>query len=132
MDSIPKRRLHCLPNQWNKKTWPTRSTIGTMGRIRNDTLQDVKTIHIDHKGPLRPSSNANTPRVVVVDAFSRFPGAYSVRYTGAQTTIDALEKWITLHGIPQKIVHDNGSGFINIDFSNWTNEFGITFAPGTT
>ena len=29
-----------------------------------------KTIHIDHKGPLRPTSNSNTHCLVVVDAFS--------------------------------------------------------------
>ena len=51
-----------------------------------------KTIHIDHKGPLRPSINSNTHCLVVVDAFSRFIEAYPVRDTGAQTTINALEK----------------------------------------
>ena len=91
-----------------------------------------KTIHIDYKGPLRPSSNSNTQCLVVVDAFSRFIGAYPVRDTGAQTTIKALEKWITSYGIPQKIVHDNGSAFINSDLINWTKEFGITLAPRTT
>ena len=80
-----------------------------------------KTIHIDHKGPLRPSSNSNT-HCLVVDAFSRFLGAFPVRDTGAQTTINALEKWITSYGIPQKLVHDNGSAFINSDFINKTKE----------
>ena len=42
-----------------------------------------KTIHIDHKGPLRPSSDSNTHCLVVVDAFFRFIGAYPVGYTGA-------------------------------------------------
>ena len=50
-----------------------------------------KTIHIDHKGPLCPNSNSETHCVVVIDAFSRFLGAYPVRDTGAQTTIKALE-----------------------------------------
>ena len=43
----------------------------------------LKTIHIDHKGPPRPSSNSNTQCLVVVDAFSQFIGAYPVRDTGA-------------------------------------------------
>ena len=59
-----------------------------------------KKIHIDHKRPLRPSSNSNTHCLVVVEAFSRFIGAYTVRDTGAQTTINALEKWITSYGSP--------------------------------
>ena len=91
-----------------------------------------KTINIDHKGPLRPSSNSNNHCLVLVDAFSRFLGAYPIRDTGAQTTINALEKWITSYGIPQKIVQDNGSPFIKSDFINWTKEFGITLAPRTT
>ena len=64
--------------------------------------------------------------------FSRFLGAYPVRDTGAQTTINALEKWITSYGIPQKIVHDNGSAFINSAFINWTKKFGITLAARTS
>ena len=91
-----------------------------------------KTIHIDHKGPLRPSINSNSHCLFVVDAFSRFLGAYPVRHTGAQTTINALERWNSSYGIPQKIVHDNGSAFIKSDFINWTKEFGITLAPRTT
>ena len=91
-----------------------------------------KTKHIDHKGPLSSSSNSNTHCPVVVDAFSRFLGAYPVRVTGAQTTINPLERWITSYGIPQKDVHDNGSAFINSDFINWTKEFGITIAPRNT
>ena len=91
-----------------------------------------KTIHIDHKGPLRHSSNSNTPCLVALDAFSRFVGAYPVGDTGAQTIINALEKWITSYGTPHKIVHDNISAFMNSEFINWTKEFGLTLAPRTT
>ena len=91
-----------------------------------------KTVPIDHKGPLRPSSNSNTRCLFVVDAFSRFRGGYPVGDTGAQTTINALGKWITSYAIPQKIVHDNGSAFINSDFINWTKDIAITLAPRTT
>ena len=91
-----------------------------------------KTVPIDHKGPLRPSSNSKTHCLVVVHAFSRFLGRYPVGDTGAQTTINALGKWITSYAIPQKIVHDNGSAFINSDFINWTKEFAKTLAPRTT
>ena len=85
-----------------------------------------KTFHIDNKGPLRPSSNSNNHCLVVVDAFSRFIGVYPGKDTSAQATITALEKWITSYGIPQKIIHDNGTAFINSDFINWNKKFGIT------
>ena len=91
-----------------------------------------KTIHFDHKGPLRPSSNSNTHCLVVVEAFSQFLRAYPVRDTGAQTTVKALKEWITSYGIPQKIAHVNCSAFINSNLINWTKEFGITVVPRTT
>ena len=91
-----------------------------------------KTIHFDHKGPLRPSFNSNTHCLVVVDAFSRFLGALTFRDTGVQTTSNAQKKWITSYGLPQKNVHDNGSAFINSDFINWHKEFRITVAPRST
>ena len=95
-----------------------------------------KLFHIDHKDPLRPSSNSNNHClvvvVVVVDAFSRFIGVYPVEDTSAQASITAIEKWNTSYGIPQKIKHNNGTAFINSGFINWTKEFGITLAPRTT
>ena len=90
-----------------------------------------KTIHIDHKGPLRPSSSSNTHCLVVVEAFSRCLGAQLVRDTGAQTTINALAKGITSYCIPHKIVHDNGSAFI-IVIVNWTKKFATTLTPRAT
>ena len=65
-------------------------------------------------------------------AFSRVLEVYPVGGTGAQTTINALEKRITSYGKPQNIVHDNGSAFKNSNFINWTKEVGITLAPRTT
>ena len=30
------------------------------------------------------------------------------------------------YGIPQSIIHDRGTAFVNTEFVNWTKEFGIT------
>ena len=56
---------------------------------------------------------------------------YPVTNTGAQATISAVEKWIHSFGIPQSIVHDRGTAFINAEFINWTKELGITLRPRT-
>ena len=90
-----------------------------------------RTVHIDHKGPIRPSSSNYEHCLVVVDSFSRFLQVYPVKSTNAQNTIEAMEKWILVFGIPQILVFDRGSAFINIEFTNWTTEFGITLAPRT-
>ena len=54
---------------------------------------------------------------------------YPVTNTGAQATISAVEKWIHSFGIPQSMVHDRGTAFINTEFINWTKEIGITSRP---
>ena len=56
---------------------------------------------------------------------------YPVTKTGAQATNSAVEKWIHFFGIPQYIVHDRGTAFINTEFIKWTKELGITLRPRT-
>ena len=56
---------------------------------------------------------------------------YPVTNTGAQATIAAVEKWILHFGIPQSIIHDRGTDFLNTGFVNWTKELGITLRPRT-
>ena len=56
---------------------------------------------------------------------------YPVTNTGSQATISAVEKWIHSFGIPQSIVHDRGTAFINTEFIDWTKELGITLRPRT-
>ena len=80
---------------------------------------------------LHPQSNRNLHCLCVIDAFSRFFKVYPVTNTGAQLTISAVEKWIHSFGIPQSIVHDRGTVFINTEFINWTKELGITLQPRT-
>ena len=89
------------------------------------------TVHIDHKGPLNPPSNAKHHCLVIVDSFSRFIQVYPVRSTDAVDTINALEKFILSFRIPQKLVYDKGSAFMNQDFTSYIHELGITPAPRT-
>ena len=56
---------------------------------------------------------------------------YPVRNTTALGTITAVEKWIPSFGIPQSIIHDQGTAFVNTEFINWTRELGITLRPRT-
>ena len=56
---------------------------------------------------------------------------YPVTNTGAQAKIAAVEKRILHFGIPQSIIHDRGTVFLNTDFVNWTKELGVTLRPRT-
>ena len=56
---------------------------------------------------------------------------YPVTDASARATIAAVEKWIHSFGVPQSIIHDRGTAFINTDFINWTKELRITLRPRT-
>ena len=78
-----------------------------------------------------PPSNGKHNCLVIVDSFSRFIQVYPVRSTEASDTIKAFEKFIMSFGIPQKLVYDKGSAFMNQDFTSWIHELGVTPAPRT-
>ena len=56
---------------------------------------------------------------------------YPVTNTGSQATNAAVENWIDSFEIPQSIIHDRGTVFINTNFVNWTKELEITLRPRT-
>ena len=109
----PRHKNEVPPEEWQNETVPFR------------------TIHIDHKRLLHPPSNRNLHCLLVTEAFSRFLRFNPVTNTGAQATISAVEKWIHSFGIPQSILHDRGTAFINTEFINWRKELGITLRPRT-
>ena len=98
----PKRRIEVPPDEWQSEAVPFR------------------TIHIDHNGPLHPPSIRNLHCLLVIDAVSRFLVVYPVTNTGTQATIPAVQKCIHPFGIPDSIVHDRGTAFVNTEFVDWT------------
>ena len=88
-------------------------------------------MHIDHKGPIHPTSASNVHCLLIADAISKFLMVYPVRKTTALANITAVEKWILSFVIPQSIIHDRGTAFNNTEFINWTKEIGITLRPPT-
>ena len=119
----------CLTCQ-NNKPQPKHKNEVPLEEWQNETIP-FRIFHIDHKEPLHPPNNRNLHCLLVIDAFSRFLMVYPATNTGAQVTISAVEKWIHSFGIPQSIVHDRGTAFINTEFVNWTKELGITLRPRT-
>ena len=119
----------CLTCQ-NNKPKPKHKIEVPLEKWQNETTP-FRTIHIDHKGLLHPPNNRNLHCLLVIHAFSRFLMVYPVRNTGAHATISAVERLIHSLGIPQSVVHDRGTAFVNTDFVNWTKEVGITLRPIT-
>ena len=99
----PKHRKEVPLEEWQKEAVPFR------------------TVHIDHKRFLDPTSANNIPCLLIIDSLSRFLMVYPVRNTTALTTISAVEKWILSFGIPQSGIHDRGTAFINTTLQkSWT------------
>ena len=119
----------CLSYQNNKPKPKHRNEV-TLEEWQNETVP-FRTIHIDHKGPIHPTSASNVQCFLTVDAFSRFLMVYPVCNTTALATITAIENWILSFGIPQSTFHNRGTAFINTEFVNWTKEIGITIRPRT-
>ena len=120
--------LDCLSCQTNKLARKdlNEAPLEPWGQLEAIPLH---TLHIDHKGQLRPLSKGNRFCHVIVDAFSRFIQVYPSKNAEAFETVNQLEKFITTFGIPQQIVHDNGNAFISYDFVHYTSEMRITLCP---
>ena len=80
----------CLTCQNNTPKPNHRSEV-PLEEWQNETVP-FRLIHIDHKGPIHPTSARNVHCLLIVDAFSRFLMVYPVRNTTALATITAVEK----------------------------------------
>ena len=106
----------CLTCQNNKPKPKHRNEV-PLEEWQNETIS-FRTLHLDHKGPLHPTSAGNVHCLLSIDAFSRFLMVPPVRNTTALAKIIAVEKWILPFGIPQSIIHDRGTAFIITEFIN--------------
>ena len=79
------------PTCQNKKPKPKHRNEVPLEEWHNETVR-FRTVHIDHKGPLHPTSTNDVYCLLIVDAFSPFLMAYPVRNTTALATISAVEK----------------------------------------
>ena len=79
----------CLTCQNNKPKPKHRNEV-PLEEWQNETVP-FRTIHIDHKRPIHPTSASNVHCLLIVDGISRFLMAYPVRNTTALATITALK-----------------------------------------
>jgi hypothetical protein len=85
-------------------------------------LQAWDTIYVDFLGPL-PSKDL---LLVVIDGRTRFPEVAIVRSTNAKSTITSLNRIFATHGLPRKIISDNGPPFQSEEFRHYMITNGIT------
>ena len=77
-------------------------------------------VHIDYAGPFLGHSF-----LVVVDAYSKWPEVLPMASTTSLSTIRALMHLVAAHGLPDRIVSDNGPQFTSAEFARFCLENGI-------
>ena len=94
----PKAPLH--PWEWPHRPWAR--------------------LHIDHAGPFMGHIF-----LILVDAYSKWMDAHIVSSTSAEATIKKLVDIFAIHGIPEQIISDNGTGFTSQEFEAFMKRHGI-------
>ena len=77
-------------------------------------------LHIDFAGPFLGSSY-----LIVVDAYSKWPEVVPMHTTTSQNTVKSLMTLFSTHGLPERIVTDNGPQFCSEEFENFLKVNGI-------
>ena len=68
-------------------------------------------LHLDFAGPFLGKTF-----LILVDAYSKWPEVVPMAGTNAQSTIDVLMSVFAVHGLPHRVVSDNGPPFISHEF----------------
>ena len=77
-------------------------------------------IHIDFAGPFLGHSF-----LIVVDSYSKWPEIVPMQSTTSLCTIKALMQIFSTHGLPERVVSDNGPQFCSQEFKNFLDVNGI-------
>ena len=85
------------------------------------------TLHLDHCGPFPTGEYI----LVVIDAYTRYPEIAIVKSTSASTTINHLSRIFATHGLPSRVITDNGPPFNSRELKDYMDENGISFTPIT-
>ena len=82
-------------------------------------------IHVDHA-----INFLGTNRLVLVDAYSKYPCIHPTTSTSTKATTDLLEQDFAHFGYPHTIVSDNATTFSSEEFQAWCRERGIIHLTG--
>ena len=123
MDELVQKTLEsCLACQAVGKPAPP-APIQQTGMPNNPWEQ----VHVDYCGPLPTGEYL----LVVIDRYSRFPEVAIVHSTKASSLFIELDRIFAVHGIPERIISDNGPPFNSEEFSRYVKAIGSKHHPIT-
>jgi len=111
-----KNCLACQAAKVTKHTKPNYTSYGHCGNF--------STLHIDFVGPL-PSNKGKRYLLTIFDRNTRFFYAYPKAHPTSAAAIEALYQWISLFGVPDTIISDQGTHFESKLFQETTAALGI-------
>lgn len=124
IENLVKKCMNCALQQNNPKQ--TRMHPWELPRY------PWQCVHIDFAGPFLGYSY-----LILVDAYSKWPEVIPVQTTSSVVTIKSLMQIFATHGLPERIVTDNGPQFTSKEFKEFLNVNGIqhtlsaTYHPST-
>jgi hypothetical protein len=83
------------------------------GPVGEDAPHSGHTWIFDMKGPLTITRKRNTMLITFVDPITRWPEMFATTNGNANTIMQCLLRIISRHGIPRRIIHDQGSNFMS-------------------
>ena len=95
--------------------------LKSIAPIHGNSLQNAIPFHIDFCGPFR-----NHMYLIVVDAYSKWPEV--IRMSSSTSTSETIKVLLSLfarHGLPDKLVSDNGPQFTSDEFKEFMLNCGI-------
>lgn len=79
----------------------------------------LSTYHIDHLGPMTPTSKLYKYLFVVVDGYPKFVWLYPTKTTNTKEVIARLSTQQTIFGNPQRIISDRGTVYTSAEFKEY-------------
>ena len=122
----------CITCQLNKP-YPNQKQISQKQDFKGQSLYFNHRISFDTKGPISPSSEGNSYIMVIVDAFTHYVALNPSPHCNAYYAYTTLyELWIAKFGLPEILVTDNGTEFINNEVITLCHLYNIKYKPRTS
>ena len=119
----------CITYQLSKP-YPNQKQIAENQDFKAQSLYFGHRISFDTKGPLSPSSEGNSYIMVKIDLFTRYVAFNPVPQCNAYYAYTTLyDHWIAKFGLPEILVTDNGTEFINNEIITLCHLYNIKHKP---
>jgi transposase InsO family protein len=84
------------------------------------TYNPMERVNVDTIGPFETDDNKNTYIITIIDCFTRWVELYATQDASARSAAEALLTHMGRYGIPNQILSDNGTQYVNDTIKEFT------------